>query len=531
MRSGARRDEAEDRSDTMTEILRKVTQVLSGDGPLEARLSAALELLRDSFDYDATAVLHKRGTILVPLASVGLLPEIKGRRFVIADEPRLQQGLVATKPVRFAPDSPLHDPYDGLLLGDTTATARMHACWVVPLIAEGAAIGVLTLDSKEAGALDSLDTDALDVVAAVIASVVHASVAADTMRTQQQQQQTMVHFVRRDLGERLGDEFLGVSPAVQRIRSEITMVAKTDLPVLITGETGTGKEVVARAIYGQSARNGQVMLHLNCAALPEAIAEDELFGHVRGSFTGADRERLGKFEAADGGTLFLDEIGELPLSLQPKLLRVLQSGEIQRVGTDHTRHVDVRIIAATNRRLDVEVEAGRFRADLYHRLAVFSLWIPPLRDRPDDIDLYCGYFLDKARLRLGTGPLRLDSEARIALHEYPWPGNVREMEHILLRAALSASKCVSRGESVVIPASELALPCALVHGDLGSHTRVDAETAPVGSLREVTDGFQRRVIAAALDRHDGNWSAAARELDVDRANLKRLAQRLGIHTH
>lgn len=512
----------------MTEILRQVTKTLSNEASLETRLHTALTILQDRFHYDAAAVLYKQGNALVPLAAVGLLAELSGRRFVLADEPRLQQGLAADGPIRFAPDSPLHDPYDGLLTNDKTATSRVHACWVIPLCAEGATIGVLTLDSQDPGALDALDRDFLDVVAAVIASAVYAAMTADAMKAQREHQQTMVHFVRRDLGERLGDEFLGVSSVVQRIRSEITMVAKTDLPVLITGETGTGKEVVARAIYGQSARRGNVMLHLNCAALPEAIAEDELFGHVRGSFTGAERERPGKFEAADGGTLFLDEIGELPLSLQPKLLRVLQSGEIQRVGTDHTRQVDVRIIAATNRKLDVEVESGRFRADLYHRLAVFSLTIPPLRERQEDIDLYCGYFLDKARMRLGTGPLRLDSEARVALHEYGWPGNVRELEHILLRAALCAAKGGPRGDSVIISVGDLALPGTLGHGVSDPLSTVLLESPSNKSLRDATDEFQRRLIVVTLERNDGNWSAAARELDLDRANLRRLAQRLGV---
>jgi anaerobic nitric oxide reductase transcription regulator len=188
---------------------------------------------------------------------------------------------------------------------------------------------------------------------------------------------------------------------MRRVCEEVELAACSDLAVLITGETGTGKEVVARAIHVRSTRADRPLIYVNCAALPESVAESELFGHVRGAFTGAFENRAGKFEVADRGTLFLDEIGELPLSIQAKLLRTLQTGEIQRVATDSVLRVDVRIIAATNRDLPTEIENGRFRPDLFHRLSVFPIHVPPLRDRRDDILLLAGFFLDEARIRLG----------------------------------------------------------------------------------------------------------------------------------
>jgi anaerobic nitric oxide reductase transcription regulator len=213
----------------------------------------------------------------------------------------------------------------------------------------------------------------------------------------------------------------------------------------VTGETGVGKELVARHVHAGSRRREEAIIHVNCAALPESVAESELFGHVAGAFTGAVRDRAGKFEVADGGSLFLDEIGELPLSLQPKLLRALQQGEIQRIGSDRLHRVDVRIIAATNRDLISEVERGRFRADLYHRLAVYPIRVPALRERREDIPLLATHFADSTRRRLGLGPLRLGEDVRERLAAADWPGNVRELENVVNRAVLGPRRKNLRG--------------------------------------------------------------------------------------
>ena len=330
--------------------------------------------------------------------------------------------------------------------------------------------------------------------------------------------------------ERGGGEIIGTSEAMVRVRQEIDLLGGSDLTGLITGETGVGKELVVHGIHTRSRRSDKPLIQVNCAALPESLAESELFGHVKGAFTGAQDHRAGKFEVADGGTLFLDEIGELPLAIQPKLLRVLQSGEVQRVGSDRLLHVDVRVIAATNRDLSEEVRAGRFRSDLYYRLSVYPLHVPPLRDRRDDVPLLSGHFLDLARARLGVGELRLTSTAREALRAYDWPGNVRELEHTLLRAALRASEG-RRHETIVIDAAHLGLDKLVTPTTAEPVASAGDEQSPTQTshpLRDAVDAFQAQLITKTIAECGGNWAEAARRLGLQRGNLHRLADRLGI---
>jgi anaerobic nitric oxide reductase transcription regulator len=278
-----------------------------------------------------------------------------------------------------------------------------------------------------------------------------------------------------------------------------------------------------------------------------------LFGHVRGAFSGAVQDRRGKFELAHGGTLFLDEVGELPLSAQAKLLRVLQSGQLQRVGSDREHQVDVRLIAATNRDLAEEVRARRMRADFYHRLSVYPLRVPPLRERGRDVLLLAGTFLEENRARLGLGAVRLQPEANATLQQYAWPGNVRELEHVVSRGVLKAlGRHAERPRILTVmpddmdidqPAAMRGLPpgvSAALSGSLagslsGAHsvalptvsTGLEPGTAPL-PLQQTLQAVEQATIESCLTRHGGNWSAAARELGVDRANLRRRAARLGI---
>jgi anaerobic nitric oxide reductase transcription regulator len=317
---------------------------------------------------------------------------------------------------------------------------------------------------------------------------------------------------------------------MEHLRREIDLVAGSDFTVLVLGETGVGKELVVRAIHKASDRRESPMLYLNCAALPETLAESELFGHVKGAFTGAGRDRAGKFELADGGTLFLDEIGELPLSIQAKLLRAIQEGEIQRIGSERMVRVDVRLLAATNRSLEQAVQKGLFRADLFHRLNVYPVSVPPLRERKEDIPLLSGYFCERIQRRLGLGPVRFDPDALDALTRYDWPGNVRELENVISRAALKASSALPRSEQIIIHISHLG-------SDLPSMRSDDPPVIePAGplisngfSLRRETLNFQRRIIQQALADSNGNWAAAARALGMHRSNLHNLAKRLGLH--
>ncbi|MFH2010829.1 MAG: sigma-54 dependent transcriptional regulator [bacterium] len=284
------------------------------------------------------------------------------------------------------------------------------------------------------------------------------------------------------------------SEALRQVFAQVTRVAGTDATVLILGESGAGKEVVAEAIHRQSPRARRAFVRVNCAALPENLVESELFGHAKGAFTGADSDRVGRFEEADGGTLFLDEIGELPLALQPKLLHALERGVLRRVGGDRELTVDVRVIAATNRALAEDVSAGRFRDDLYYRLNVFAVTVPPLRDRRDDILPLAETFLADKKLRLAPATDRV-------LMSYSWPGNVRELANALERASIMASG------GLILPTD---LPPQLLNA-------LPATTGSVlvGDMQEI----QRRAILEALEKTGGNKTRAAALLGISRRNL------------
>ncbi|MFN6146703.1 MAG: sigma 54-interacting transcriptional regulator [Planctomycetota bacterium] len=304
-----------------------------------------------------------------------------------------------------------------------------------PLICRGETLGVLAVFDRQA--LSDEEFAWLRVVADHAAvSIAHARGFAELERLRARlaaENEYLCEEVERSHG---APTMVAESDAMRRVAQQVRIVAPTDATVLITGESGAGKEVVARAIHDQGPRRARPMIRVNCGAVPEALFESEFFGHVRGAFTGAARDRVGRFELADGGTLFLDEVGELPLALQAKLLRVVQEREFERVGDGRTRRVDVRIVAATNRDLQAEVAAGRFRQDLYYRLGVFPIEVPPLRDRVADIAPLAERFLRSSARRGAT--MRLDRQALRQLEAHAWPGNVRELHNALERAAIVA---------------------------------------------------------------------------------------------
>jgi transcriptional regulator with GAF, ATPase, and Fis domain len=273
----------------------------------------------------------------------------------------------------------------------------------------------------------------------------HAAVAIGNCRAFQQiddlrrQLELERDYLREEVVE-TGEfrDILGHSPALIRVLQQIDLVAETDSNVLIQGESGTGKELIARAIHQRSRRAGKALIRVNCGSIPKDLFESEFFGHVKGSFTGAIRDRAGRFQLADGGTLFLDEVGEIPLELQSKLLRVLQEGEFERVGDEHTRRVNVRVIAATNRDLGTAAAGGHFRLDLFYRLSVFPLELPPLRDRREDIPLLATHFAEQACTRLHVSEAKLSRREMERLQDYDWPGNVRELQNVVERAVILA---------------------------------------------------------------------------------------------
>jgi len=416
--------------------------------------------------------------------------------------------------------------------GRLDAAASVHALALrsvvaVPLRAGDGADGVLYLDDRlRVGAFGAGDVallvDLADLAALALANVESMRRERRSARRLERLRRSLAETVERQGVELVGlrrlgaaaplEGLVGESEPMRRLADLVARVAVSDIPVLVLGESGVGKELVARGVHALSPRRERPFVTENCGAIPEPLLESTLFGHVRGAFTGADRARTGLFEAADGGTLLLDEIGEMSPAMQTKLLRVLQEGEVRAVGSERTRKVDVRVIAATHRDLEAMIRAGTFRQDLYYRLAVVSIPVPPLRARPEDIAALVAHFVDKhARGRAVT----VDRRALASLQAFPWPGNVRQLENEVQRALLLAT-------DVVRPEH---LSAALTDEARGE----EGEGAQPGALdlRGQTDALERRLIRRALAEH-GTQSAAARALGVSRFGLQKMIRRLGI---
>ncbi|QDT73602.1 sigma-54-dependent Fis family transcriptional regulator [Lacipirellula limnantheis] len=307
-----------------------------------------------------------------------------------------------------------------------------------PLVHRGEVLGVLGVFAREAPGESCFEW--LRMIADHLAAAIANARAMDEIESLKKRLEQENEYLREEVQQSAAfGDLIGQAPALQAVTRQIELVAPTNSSVLILGESGTGKEVVAREIHRHSHRAERPLIKVNCAAVPRELYESEFFGHVKGAFTGALRDRAGRFELADGGTLFLDEIGEIPLDLQAKLLRVLQEGEIERIGEERTRRIDVRVIVATNRNLRAEAEAGRFRQDLYYRLSVFPMELPPLRKRIEDIPLLAEHFLSRFARQLGRPRHRLTLANVQELQGYDWPGNVRELQHALERACIVAA--------------------------------------------------------------------------------------------
>ena len=330
---------------------------------------------------------------------------------------------------------------------------------------------------------------------------------------------TRLEDENRELRQRLGKhELVGSGPAMKKLLAQIERVAASETRVCILGETGTGKELVARAIHEKSPRREHPFITLNCAAVPAELIESELFGHEKGSFTGAASRHLGKFEQAEAGTLFLDEIGDMPLAMQAKLLRVLEEGEVERVGGDKPIKVNVRVLVATHRHLEELVKQNEFRSDLFHRVYVFPLTLPPLRERPEDFPELVGHFARQVAAQNGWKEKGFAPEAIAELRKYDWPGNLRELRNVVERLVLLAAE-----PTITVADVRLALP-----SDSGRGGGWASGAAGPGTLAERTEAFEREVLLAEIRRHNFHMTNVARALGLERSHLYKKCQQLGI---
>ena len=331
------------------------------------------------------------------------------------------------------------------------------------------------------------------------------------------------------------DEMVGQSTVISHLRSQIHRVSGSKLGVLISGENGTGKQLVANAIHRQSRRAAKTFIPLNCAALPDELIESELFGHERGAFTGADSRRQGRFELAHGGTIFLDEIGDMSLKAQAKVLRVIETGEVERLGGNQIRTVDVRIIAATNKHLPEEIEKGRFRRDLFYRLNVVPITVPPLRERVEDIPLLVKYFAERLQLNIASTPKVIDPGAYTVFQSYNWPGNIRELKNIVERLLIMVNRDVVMAPDVaealsLIPQATSSYPLpspTLDQGTLQSSLGIPLYK-PGTALSKMMDTAEAQCILAALEENKWNIRRTAEALELERSNLYKKMNRYGI---
>jgi formate hydrogenlyase transcriptional activator len=401
----------------------------------------------------------------------------------------------------------------------------------VPLITQGRTFGTLNLASRREDAFPHQDVELLQQVATQIAIAVENALAFKQIDKLKDKLAEEKLYLEEEIRSEFNfEEIIGDSPALKRALAQVELVAPAGTAVLITGDTGTGKELIARAIHNLSPRRERTFVKINCAAIPSGLLESELFGHERGAFTGALAQKIGRFELADRGTLFLDEVADLPLELQPKLLRVLQEQEFERLGSNHTQRVDVRIVAATNGDLAKLVAERAFRSDLYYRLNVFPIHIPALRERPEDVPLLVRYFVQKFSRRLNKAVSYVPAEAMEALAGYSWPGNIRELENFIERAVLlSPSKelrvTISELKPVAVAVdSGAAADSSSISASLTSSTSANT---PIGTLEDTERQHILRALRQTEWRIAGPKGAAA-ILDMKRTTLQARMRKLGI---
>jgi transcriptional regulator with GAF, ATPase, and Fis domain len=424
--------------------------------------------------------------------------------------------VVLERAAVIAADAPREITQTESLLG-----AQIRSVLAVPLWKGDDILGVLQMDNREsAGVFSAGDLDTIALLAHNASLAVANARLVQRLRAAEERLKKENAFLKtREESRRVGrgaQEIIGSSPAMRQLLEQLAKVVDTRVTVLIEGETGVGKELIAAAVHYGSRRRAQLFVSQNCAAMPESLLESELFGHKKGSFTGAHEDKKGLFEIADGGTLFLDEVTEMPLALQSKLLRALQEGEIRPLGATQERRVNVRIVAATNRNLEKEVAEGRFREDLYYRLKVFPIRVPPLRERRDDVPLLAEHFLRRYSTELGKAAAGYSQQAMELLQSYDWPGNVRELQNEVQRLVIQ------------IEAGEFITPEFLSPRIRQIEGLIDRVKPTKGTLKEMMDQLERWLLIEALREHDNNKTAAARTLGITREGLHKKLRGFGL---
>src|SRR2546428_3260949 len=411
---------------------------------------------------------------------------------------------------------------------DVMKREGMQSVCAIPLLSDQRCLGVLFFMAVREAAFQELRRDVLDHVGSAVAVALDHCLTYEEVRDLRDRLVRENVYLREELrGEHPWEELVGASPTLPPAPRKVDQVAPANPSVLIRGETGTGRELIARALHSRSPRRDRPLVKVNCSAISAGLVESELFGHVKGAFTGAIERRLGRFELADGGTIFLDEVGELPLETQVKLLRVLQEHEFEPVGASRSVHVDVRVIAATNRNLEEAVRTRGFRADLFYRLNVFPLEVPPLRNRASDIPQLAMFFLARCSKNLGKQMTGISQETLDRLGSYAWPGNVRELENVVERATILSPDSILEVEPGLLPASA----SGVVSARTSRPVELPRLSGPVPSAVRTLEDVERSHIIAVLQQTGGvieGPKGAARILDLHPNTLRHRMTKLGI---
>ena len=506
----------------LTRDLRDLVDLAADRSSLDDVLRRGLDALARIVKYDLGVVFVLDHGKLISRVARGALADSRVKDFTLdlAKFPSIREALDSRRARAFLETDHAHgegDPFDGVL-----DFPHGHSCMVVPLCAGENCFGVMTLDRNVCEAYPRETVDLVDVYGQILGLAIQNAQQREALSRLHSAESERARLMERDLE---GDSTTAIertkTPAMRDVVRRARQVAETETPVLILGETGTGKERLAHAIHSWSRRAERPFVAINCAAIPAGLLESELFGHVKGAFTGAMKDRPGRFQMANGGTLLLDEVGELPIELQAKLLRVLQEGQFEPVGSDRTVRVDVRILAATHVDLAKAIADKRFREDLYYRLSVFPLGLPPLRERFADLPELVEAILVEQQRRTGRRGMRVTPEGLVHLRRYHWPGNIRELANILERA------------TIVAPGRDLAPPVLDLPG--GSTTAAAPAAIAVhspGDIELITiDEVQRRHIKGVLAATEGRVygaKGAAKILGLKPSTLQSRMKRLGM---